>query len=977
MFKVKIIGEKPTIAVYSRESFFLELFLYHFLMRRGAQVYLINPQASYLLKQPHWHFFTAHPKLKIISPQEAQKVHFKEIEVFFDLAPLSWAEHLGQSLNEEIEVGYGLINRLSLAVRSQTKYILLTPFIYNLTTELNFYYQLKNQQLFLAHYANESQLAYKILQLPNYLYPALFNQPCQNFLSLLITSFLSKQPIPLRGSTLLYLADIEALVKEVESQVFGFSSQKEVSLISQPIPLSSFIEKIKDIFKIKTQPSFQPSSTPLTPLYLGQPFQTQLRLENDFLKLASLTQENKVKLTFLSHPKELKIIQFQEGQVISPQISSPPPPILKEKPKLQNKRKLPHLFPKLPTLPKAPTQLKYLLFTFLFLFSLIGISLSILIFSLKKSIFEFDSCLKNKNSLSLIRNQKNKNTPFQDSSSCLTKTKKYLTLAQKTNSFLIPLFQFTGLATTNDRISDIVNFYLSVLKALEKNNSLPLEETAFLNYLFNQSSNKDFSFYYNRLDKEYHLLTTNLDKSIALYRSNQKIYRQIHLWQLDKHFSTTFNYILSWRQQLKQGLVLWRWLPQLLGTTKRKDYLIILVDNNELRPGGGLITAYAQLTFEGGQLLDTQTFDIYQLDNQLTGEITPPSPLQKYLGQKSWRIRNAAWQPSYPDTARQIDWFYQKATGQNLDGVILIDDNFLAATADLWGGFNLKDLKITLNKNNLRRRLFLWGNLEKGNQNQIFVSLLKTFLGQLKQLNGQQLQTFMTTVDKLAKTKDINFYFNNSQLENIFLDSEWGGELKTPQCPHQCLIVSGPVVEANLGANRVNYLLGQQLKTEVNITPTSITENLKLTLNNPSSSPRWPGGDYSDYLQWYLNQRWRLKEVKIGGINLDLTKVEVATESGYHIYSFYHQVGYDQSQTVSLKLSRPFKISSSLDLLFWQPKQIGLTIKKVLYRLDLPRGFRVRVISPAEWKKSNRQVIYQDELDKDLLLPVRLKFTSF
>ncbi len=974
MFKVKIVREKPTIAVYSRESFFLELFLYHFLMRRGAQVYLIHPQADQLLKQPHWHFFTAHPKLKVISLQEAKEIHSKKIEAFFDLAPLSWGEHLGKSLNEEIEVGYGLINRLSLAVQSETKYILLTPLIYNLASELNFYYQLKNQQLFLAHYAQESQLAYKILQLPNYLYPTLFNQPCQNFLSLLITSFLGKQQIPLSPSTPLYLADIEGIIKEVENQVFGFSSQKEISLIAQPLALSLFLEKVREIFKIEIQPFFQPTSVAFTPLYLGQPLQTQLRVESDFLKLSRLAQENKVRLAFPPRPNKLKIVPLHNDQPASFQIPSPSP-IQKEKTKPQKKTRLPHFSFNSLTPPKVPTQLKYFLFAFLFLFLLTSLTFGLLIFSLKKGVFEFESCLHSQNN-HLLTGALKSELP-QNSSRCLTKTKKYLTLAQKINSSLVPIFQFTGLATTNDRISDIVHFYLSVLNALEKKNSLPLEETAFLNYIFNQDSEGDFSSYYHRLNKKYYLLTTNLDKSIALYRSNQKAYQQVRLWHLNKHFSTTFNYILSWRQKLKQRLVLWQQLPQLLGTTKRQDYLIVLVDNNELRPGGGLITAYAQLTFEGGQLLDLQTFDIYQLDNQLTGEVVPPSPLQEYLGQKSWRIRDAAWQPSYPDTARQIDWFYQKASGQNIDGVILIDDDFLAAMAELWGGFHLQDLNLTLTKNNLRRRLFLWGNLEKGNQNQIFVSLLKTFLSQLKQLKGQQLQTFTTTLDQLAKTKDINFYFNNSQLENLFLDLGWGGEMKTPQCSQNCIVLSGPVIEANLGANRVNYLLSQQLKTEVNITPTLITENLKLTLNNPSSSPRWPGGNYNDYLQWYFEQGWKLEEVKIGGRHLDIDNINVATRSGYHIYSFYHQVGYNQSQTVSLKLSRPFKENSSLDLLFWQPKQIGLTIQKVLYRLNLPQNSRIKVISPVEWKKNNHQIIYQGELNKNILLPVRLKFISF
>ncbi len=956
MFKVKVLREKTTVAIYARHSFFLELFLYHFLMNRQVEVYLIHPEPKELFKLPEWSFFTSHPKLKILPPQEAKTINNAVVDTFFDLAPLSWFEHLGQSLNEEVEVGFGFLNRLSWAVKYQSRYILLTPLIYNLSTEANLYYQLKNQQIFLNRYAGEYQLDYRIIQLPNYLYPQLFNQPIQNLLSLIIRQYLHQKPVFLSGEDKLYLADVESLIKVIERYAWGFSVDKEVSIINNPLPVKILFDKLQPLFGNKTI-NFQKETASLRPLLLAQTSYQNISLDKDLLKLSSLIKEGRVKLMG-PVPKAQPQLFAPIDQLETVRETKMPPPHPVPPKKKKTELSLPHLSFNFQHPPYFLKQIKLFLGGLFLVLVGISLSLGVLVFSLKKGVSELATCL-----------QQPTNT------SCLEETRTNLRRAEKINSSLVPLFQLLGLATTNDRISDIVEFYQVVLKAKEEKNSLPSEETMFLDYLFNRGSSEDnFLSAYHRLDKRYHSLASNLDKALAIYQANQKTYDQIKLWQLNKEFRSTFERIENWRKRLKEGLVFWQKLPLLVGADKRKDYLIVFVDNNELRPGGGLITAYTQLSFEDGQLLDSQTFNIYQLDNQITGEITPPAPLREYLGQKSWHLRDAAWQPSFPDTARQIDWFYQKATGQSIDGIILVDDNFMAQMATLWSGLTLNDLKITLNKDNLRRRLFLWGNLEKGNQNQIFVSLLKTYISQLKQLRGDQLHSFLELVLQLAQGKDVAFYFNEDQLEDFFLQYGLGGEIKTPQCTANCLVAAGPVVEANLGANRVNYLLNQQLTTQLIFSPTTITEVLNLTISNQASSHRWPGGDYSDYLQWYVDKKWRLEEVRVGSNLLDLNKVQVATQSSFHIYSFFHQVGYNQSQTVSLKFQRPAIKTDSLDILFWQPKEIGLDIKKVLYQITPPRGRKIKLISPVKWLKSGQQIIYQQSLEKDVLIPVRLRF---
>ncbi|MFA5025872.1 MAG: DUF4012 domain-containing protein, partial [Candidatus Shapirobacteria bacterium] len=56
-------------------------------------------------------------------------------------------------------------------------------------------------------------------------------------------------------------------------------------------------------------------------------------------------------------------------------------------------------------------------------------------------------------------------------------------------------------------------------------------------------------------------------------------------------------------------------LPELLGLDgKRREYMVLLQNENELRPSGGFIGSYAIMGFEGGKFLGFEVKDVYEAD---------------------------------------------------------------------------------------------------------------------------------------------------------------------------------------------------------------------------------------------------------------------------------------------------------------------------------------------------------------------------
>src|SRR4051812_24084293 len=114
-------------------------------------------------------------------------------------------------------------------------------------------------------------------------------------------------------------------------------------------------------------------------------------------------------------------------------------------------------------------------------------------------------------------------------------------------------------------------------------------------------------------------------------------------------------------------------IPDLLGFTKPKSYLLLVQNNQELRATGGFITAVGKLTVANGRITSINFVDSFNIAPNNVDHPLAPDPLKRFMDIPILFLRDANWSPDFPTSARMASSIYAQDTGVQVDGVITID----------------------------------------------------------------------------------------------------------------------------------------------------------------------------------------------------------------------------------------------------------------------------------------------------------------
>lgn len=147
--------------------------------------------------------------------------------------------------------------------------------------------------------------------------------------------------------------------------------------------------------------------------------------------------------------------------------------------------------------------------------------------------------------------------------------------------------------------------------------------------------------------------------------------KRLLLRPISKSIQPLKDYLPVITRMVDQSVPLLTAMPKILGFEKPETYLFLIQNNHELRPTGGFIGTYGVVKFDAGDLAELRTDNIYNLDRafaeynisptpqQLVNEPSP-APIQKWLEQKQWALRDINWDPDFPTTAQKAIEIYGK-----------------------------------------------------------------------------------------------------------------------------------------------------------------------------------------------------------------------------------------------------------------------------------------------------------------------------
>ncbi|MBI4762516.1 MAG: DUF4012 domain-containing protein [Chloroflexota bacterium] len=434
---------------------------------------------------------------------------------------------------------------------------------------------------------------------------------------------------------------------------------------------------------------------------------------------------------------------------------------------------------------------------------------------------------------------------------------------------------------------------------------------------------------------------------------------------------TSLDPLLAW---MDDGLTAAETLPAILGADGNgaKTYLLLVQNEDELRPTGGFITTIGRLVMKDGKIT---SLEFEGVDDNFEDWTKPypaaPWQMQEYMNAPVLILRDSNWFPDFPTSARWAEYLYSFVRPDSLDGVIAFDQQFLVILLSALGPLNVEGAPYPLTSANVIEYMRS-AKAPPPNEPAPADWYRKHFI---EDIAGALLRELMSGANTdwrglaAALTRALNerhllMYFHDPAAMSLLAERNWDNTLRPP--PGDFLMTT----DTNIGFNKTNALVDVRLSYEVDLADLSApTSVLTLTHRNRADSAvpcmHW---DYKpgEGVDWYPMQRcyWSYLRVykQAGGELLEASPHEIPAEwiltertvpprvdvldepmDGIQGYGVLLVVPGGQSLETGFEFSLPASVvsqdaSGNFTYRLKVQKQAGTLAHPLTIRVHLPRG---------------------------------------
>ncbi len=377
---------------------------------------------------------------------------------------------------------------------------------------------------------------------------------------------------------------------------------------------------------------------------------------------------------------------------------------------------------------------------------------------------------------------------------------------------------------------------------------------------------------------------------------------------------------------LSQVVPLTQLLPALAGYPQESQFLVILQNNDELRPSGGFIGTYGLMNIKDGKAGSITTEDVYHLDMPCIGKlkVTPPDPIKKYMGVEYWWLRDANFSPDFPTSAKQVESMFiseSECAGKPAvkpTAVIAINPDLIADLLGLVGPITVDG--VTYDRTNFQPLLqytvevsYVDKNISSWDRKNIITLVVAELEKRLMSLPTNRLPEILNIIQNNISKRNLQIYFDNEGQEQIASSLNLTGELKNTDNDYLM------VVDANLAAFKSDSVMKKNItyKLTKDTDKDRITANVQLNYRHDGGFD-WRTTRYRSYTRIYAPLGSKL--LNNGG--LDDFSVTDDFALNKTVFGFFWTLEPGQEKTASLYYSLPENITSSNYGLYFQ-KQSG------------------------------------------------------
>lgn len=206
----------------------------------------------------------------------------------------------------------------------------------------------------------------------------------------------------------------------------------------------------------------------------------------------------------------------------------------------------------------------------------------------------------------------------------------------------------------------------------------------------------------------------------------------------------------------------------LIGSSGEKNYLVVLENNQILRPAGGVVEGVVRVKFKGGKLVDISSYTEEQLDSKVGTTVPSSTPIKAVSGQSYLNFFDVTSDLDSAEASRWISLLYQKATSEKIDGIIILDHDSLEVLVKELAGVKLVSANLEVTGDNLGTAVL------DSTDNQIKTETLQEVLNKLIFTQNQNWAKLTEVLSQNLNNKHLIFFSPDLSLATLtqsFTDS--------------------------------------------------------------------------------------------------------------------------------------------------------------------------------------------------------------
>lgn len=370
------------------------------------------------------------------------------------------------------------------------------------------------------------------------------------------------------------------------------------------------------------------------------------------------------------------------------------------------------------------------------------------------------------------------------------------------------------------------------------------------------------------------------------------------LWFFKDDLNLFGMYLNEADEFLTKAIPLSKIMPKMLGYPKKSSFLLVLQNNDELRPTGGFIGTYGLLEIENSDIIRLDTHDVYHMDMPVKDSFfeMPPEPIKEYLKTEQWFMRDSNWSPNWPTSAERILWFYEKENAllsekdqiNNFngvfDGVIGITPDFISGLLSITGAISIGGVEY--NKDNFQD--LLQYEVEKGyvkegvsswQRKEVIGDISKELKIRILDLGLTDLYKVFTLMNDHLTRKNILIYAHDSELQDLISRQKWGGEIEAIDDGNDYFAV----IDSNMGSFKTDRVMNRSINYKVTQEIDGVYADLKVNYSHNGAFD-WRTTTYRTFTRVYVPKGSEL--VRAGGFN-NSEKIKVYDELDKTVFAVF------------------------------------------------------------------------------------------